>query len=91
MKLKELEKVIAETPLFVPLFRVTKVPYWAQEFVKKGDYVVYYNGGFKTKANKGLHLGASYVEFLDYMTYQQFMAFTVADIAAFYPTKAVSL
>lgn len=38
MKKKEFDKVLAEAPIWVPLFQIIKVPTWARH-IKKGDYV----------------------------------------------------
>lgn len=84
MLLKDFKKAIDETPHFVPLFRITKVPTFAKEHIAKGDFVIWYNGGFITQKNIGLRLGASCVEFLDYMTSRQFFAFSAKELASFH-------
>jgi hypothetical protein len=71
MKLAAFDDVIERTPVFIPVFRITKVPGWAREYVKVGDLLRYWNGGMYTKQGKGIRLGATYVEFFEYQTPQE--------------------
>jgi hypothetical protein len=74
MRLAEFTKAVDETPVFVPVFRVKTVPGFAADLVKRGDYVAYRAGSgvFTTVSGLNLRLGASHVEFLDYLNPKQF-------------------
>lgn len=68
MKLKALEDVIRNTPVFVPVFRVNSVPNWAKDYVTVGEEL-YFNAmkcSFVQKNGNLIWLGASYVDFVEY-------------------------
>ena len=69
-------RVIRATPVVVPMFRVTKVPNWAAGYVAKGDEVFWCSNQQTMRTvqiasgrlqRMNLDLGASYLEFIDYV------------------------
>lgn len=80
MRLNEFSDAVRNTPVFVPVFRVVKVPAWAGADsavgtkLTRGQLLAYNprTGRLETRKNKGLNLGASYVEFVDYLTPRDF-------------------
>jgi hypothetical protein len=73
LKLNEFSDAVRQTPIFVPVFRVIKVPTWARDRVAVGDLLVYEarRGSLRTRKGNGINLGASYVEFFEYQTPQE--------------------
>jgi hypothetical protein len=76
MKCADLNQVIRATPRIVAMFRVTKVPSWAAGYIAKGDEVFWsstYQSMRTVQVAQGrlqrmnLDLGASYLEFVDYV------------------------
>lgn len=67
MKSKEFDQVVNDVPVIVPIFRVTKVPYWAAKYVQVGDEIQcdFRSGSFRANG-VNLRLGPSYIEFVEY-------------------------
>lgn len=93
MKRNDFSDAIRRTPVFVPVFRVIKVPAWAKDYVQVGQLLAFspVAGDLRTRKGLGYQLGATYVEFVEYLTHRDFYSPTIPDsvIEASLPPKVL--